>query len=424
MTTIHDYNETATVLTSLKQLNQTQVKKSCNHCRSNQYELLDNVQSLYSPLKTQQLCSKSAIQGGSQPASILMYATKDKVGLSGVYRCHSHLCPVCTDKRNKPNRDRLEEYIAKSLDNEHEVYFCTFTIPRGNDISGQHKSLGDLYKSLNKELRRKGLEFVSVKSFDYTFSLSKKRGQFFPHLHMIYMFKPIKGYEHLKEKMSKIFRELWTRISRKMKIETAMEAQDIQKVTVEDDIAEISNYVTKTSKTAENLSYEIVSKRKTAKHRDSFTWFEVMELIASGDDRYVNIYRDFINFHKGKRTISWSIGIEEYFAHMSRKPKPKEEEEDIESVSLEISEALLYMFSITRTRGLALRCLQGTLLDKYNVSSVILKAMSERSIHLRNELKSNQQSVDQLQEIFGFWLQTVREEDKILKTTIKGVHNG
>ena len=414
MTTTPPEHESV-LLIDKKQTTQVQLNTDLLH---NDYELLDLVQKKHSPSRAMRLCSVAPIQTGTNPASIRMNATAKKASFSGLVTCNNHLCSVCSNKRNKPNQERLAGMISKSLnttDNDMailpDVYFITNTIPRSNDIVKAHKDLKQIFKRLVEELRRLDIEFHYVRSFDYTFSLSSKRGRFFPHNHSIFFFKPTERYKHLKQKIPRIIKRLWKRLSRNRGIEISTEAQKIIKVDNKEDVEQLSDYVAKTSKGSENLSYEIISKRKKARTNDSFTFFEIMELIAQGDKRFIGIYQEFITFHKGKRTIDWSRDIDHYFETLKiEDPVDMEEEEQEDSVSIGISKALYTMIVKSNVRGRSLRCLQGHFTGKFNRSRLILYHMADLSKHLERSYMKTDDQIDRLRDLFAVWLTELNNE--------------
>ncbi len=421
MTTHNDYDSRgligASLLIDREVLTHSLKEKDIKVLLHNDYELQEKVQRRYAPTKSLRDCGRYAIQNGQAPGCVVMYASAKKVGFSGIQTCGNHLCSVCSDKKNRENQKRLEGYINKALANDILSYMVTLTKPRSNDLTESRSKMTEAYNRMLQELKRLGLQVLDIRSWDFTMCLSEKArgGKYHGHLHNILFFLPSKRLDHLRNQLPKIIKRLWARLMRNRGIEINPEAQDIQIIDNDLEKEVIADYLVKTSKSTEGLSYEIVSKRKKARARDTFSYFEIMELIAQGDHRFIPLYQEFTEWHKGKRTIKWAKGIHDFFKDLSAPEimETEQEEEQPKTISLEVSLPLYDMLYSNRVRGLSLRCLQGQLNGSFSKSSEILKHMAQISIDLRNSLLNSEDQKSSMKEIFDLWLRVSRAEAKI-----------
>lgn len=388
------------------------------------YELL-KVQHREAPVKGMTLCSKHPILTNNIPIEIVSRKGSNS-RFKGLQTCNRWLCPVCSQKRIVAHSNKVSEAFNKASANGYKTLFATFTIPRGNNASEQVNNLSGTWNLFMTSLRKwlktelngeydKDKSLWFVKGLDFTFQKNHKIGIFHSHYHTLLSFNPSVvetiGLENINNKIVK----LWKKSALKRGIQVEETAQ---KILVADGDNGLTSYITKVCK-EQNISYEIVSKKK--KGKKTMGWFEMMAKIASSPTDFLrSIYREFITATKGSRLVSYSQNIRKILdmdfnetnVELDDCLSNNEPEEEIEERRWELSQAVHKIISGYSIEDLVLKTTdlvwtQPDCLELWALESFINKGNTIKSVG------STTTQMAKLSGEFAIYLQTLVNNKRI-----------
>ena len=299
--------------------------------------------------KGMRLCSKYPILSDSHQVAI--HAQQGvRSRFSGVQTCNRWFCPCCSSKRTAEHEQRVRGLFRASQDLGYTNLFLTLTIPRSNDIEGSlsvlQKAWHGLINSLRRMIRRRkgssydGSEVWFTKGLDVTFRKSPHIGIFHPHYHIILGIKQSLVDSIGKAEIVKKLLAFWGKSTIKQGVSVSDEGQ---KIVDADSDSGLSNYITKVCK-EQSISWEITSKRKLGRSKDTFGFFELMKMIKdSPTDSLRWVYRSFLEAVKGKRMVDYSQNTKDW--QIPAEEEPSSIEDKAEGRVFTLSTALFKMIS-------------------------------------------------------------------------------
>ena len=309
--------------------------------------------------KGMRLCSKYPILSDTHQVAI--HAKQGvRSRFSGVQTCNRWFCPCCSSKRTAEHEERVRGLFRASKDLGYTNLFLTLTIPRSNDIeeslSVLQKGWHGLINSLRMMIRRRkgsdydGSEVWFTKGLDVTFRKSPHIGIFHPHYHIILGIKQSLVGSIGKAEIVRKLLSFWRKSTIKQGVSVSDEAQ---KIVDADSGPGLSSYITKVCK-EQTISWEITSKRKLGRAKETFGFFELMKMIKENPtDSLKWVYKSFLKAVKGSRMVDYSRNTGSW--EITGEEEPSSIEDKGESRVFTLSTALFKMISAYNLNSEALK---------------------------------------------------------------------
>ena len=315
-------------------------------------------QNAYAPGKTMRLCNRVPLRldDGIQDV-VISKVGKNRAGYRNLMTCRNHWCPHCSDIYNQDRRVKAKSGLSNAFKAGFDVKMVTLTIPRiyGNDdyrkkFSAMNEVFRAAFNLVRMRCKKAGINLWTMKGLDVTIDSDRVDAT---HLHihsLIISDDSIKDFEN----------HLWRAYRRLMKkrgIIVSEKGFDVKDIFTNE---EITDYIVKTlgsierglnsnkkdggdGKTLDSMEREITSTKKDGRDGKSKGWWLWLDsIIDNPSDRDIQIYRDFLNAAKGRRSMDFSrnwdtlIEIDPDIAknlNLEQSDEIKDQDEDIEDAS-------------------------------------------------------------------------------------------
>lgn len=282
------------------------------------------LQRKYAPRKTMQSCSKIpiAILNPAVSEKIELKMNKNGYSFSGLNRCNSPFCDVCSKSIAMEGSERISLQLA---DRERSSFFVTFTIPRQDNIATARAEMlrrwGKLQEKIQYKFRTKrGLDVAFCRGLDVTFALDE-RAVYHLHIHAII---DIEG----KVDDSEIQGLISDWLEQNNEIRAGRKGQLIERIQSH---KKIGKYVAKMC----GIGAELSNTRAKTGRMGSLSLSELIDVGCDDDNplrsRAIAVYRSFIAGMKRARVLEFSRNWKKI-----EEAEETEEAEEAEDISLEI----------------------------------------------------------------------------------------
>lgn len=306
---------------------------------------LKSFQSKYSPIKTMQGCNKTPLAMMGRPEEKLEITLQWKgVHTTGMATCSNPNCVTCAARMREIRAARIKYQLEDSMSDGEHVYWCTFTIPRSNDITFQRARLAQGWKAVHNWLNyRFPKSFRTARAIDTTFrpDWGAINGIYHIHYHCVIITPSRINKDDLGQ--------VWTSALK----ECNLGAQWIEEVKKNEGL---SGYVAKMAGLGLELSSGAITKK------GKLGSLSLPQLMKQGekDSRARAIYQDYLRKISGARMLDFSRNWITKDETKERLEAEKEadksgEPEQREPITVQVSEywhaCFLGSFSIERLAG-------------------------------------------------------------------------
>jgi len=256
---------------------------------------------------------------------------------SGLTVCGSvWLCPICAAKISERRRNELKRAVATAKETGHQVLLLTQTIP--HYANQRLKPLMDKFqrsrtlqrdrtswKTLSKRIGLVG----TLRSLEQTHGLANG---WHIHTHELLFIKPGADQVNIPQIMYEIFLT-WEKACKS----AGLPAPSMEHGVDLRDGSYAAQYVNKWG-----IEEEMTKSHVKHGREGSLTPFDFLrEVVATGDDHYADLFREYAKVYKGKRQLVWSrglrdrLGLDEELSDLELAVKEDQEAHLLASLSLD-----------------------------------------------------------------------------------------
>jgi hypothetical protein len=252
------------------------------------YRLLQ-VQHSYSPVKSLKYCQRVCI-----PNTDPSY---DHTGIKGVISCSNSLCTVCGKRKEEQNASILENIIKNTI-SEFDYFIGTLTFSTDCPIEEQARAMQLAYSKWIQNVRRKARYIGSnvEVSWSNDITVDTITGKCHLHRHFIARVPKASSFD-----CSTVMFGTWQTTVRRHTDRDVMAAGFYC-----EPIRESGAAIKYLYKTVREVT---VHSGKSKHYGNRVSWYGLVDLIYSGKEELVSIYRRVITAMKGKRWHNLSLGM-------------------------------------------------------------------------------------------------------------------
>ena len=226
--------------------------------------------------------------------------------LSGYQTCGSIWgCPVCAAKIRQFRADQIADAVREGLARGMKAYMVTLTIPHhlGMPLEESFSLVSAAWRFCLQG--RRGQEFKKavglvgfIRAFDLTHSFDNG---WHPHLHALVFVESDKCARKLERQVMAHYRSRWDAFLEKEGYRTTS-AQGVHVDPVKDEKG-IGKYVSK-------VSFELTRSDKKKAKEGRFNQWQILRFAReTGDVDYLRLWREYVEVSKGRKCITWSVGL-------------------------------------------------------------------------------------------------------------------
>lgn len=259
--------------------------------------------------------------------SVHKHKKTQKSFFGGLLVCGSvWTCPVCAAKISERRKKELESAFSQHKENGGFISMLTLTFSH---------SKTDRLKDMLQQFGQATQKFMSGKAFNNirnelgmigrvrVLEVTYGENGFHPHTHIAIFHNNEVDPDHMRMKLY----DLWYKACTKFKLKTSYEyGLDFQNG------EQAEEYMSKhgTWSIEQELSKSHIKKAKNG----SLSPFDFLRMYLLGEDeKYLNLFREYATYFKGKRQIQWSQGLKKMFV-LEEKTDEELAKEKIEEADL------------------------------------------------------------------------------------------
>lgn len=253
-----------------------------------------------------------------------------KTFYNGLMVCGSvWTCPVCAAKISERRKKELENAFAlhKASGGQIALLTLTFSHKKTDKLQDLVDTFGQatqkFFAGRESQKIRSDMGLIGrVRVFEITYGANG----FHPHVHIALFYNASVDLDSVKERMYIYWNKVCCRVGLKSSKKHGLDLQSGEHAEA---------YLNKHG--SWSLEQELSKAHiKTAK-LDSMTPFDFLRrYLATGEDKYLKLFREYARVFKGKRQLSWSAGLKAHFAinEKSDEELAKEKLEDADLLGL------------------------------------------------------------------------------------------
>lgn len=245
---------------------------------------------------------------------VICKVNKEGVTMHGVGFCQSPFCVTCMGYKRTERMEKIKKGLIQARKHALNAFFVTLTIKRSRDIKGQVKRLLRGWKYLQDKMRyrlkKQAVNLYMVRNLDITFRPDKHE-IYHTHLHCIVItdkdltpFTDKKTKEYITD-LPQFMEHSWVQIQREKGVKCDLQGQHIERIKHDE---KLSRYVSKFEGLTNELANFQHKKGKECKlyKTPSLGFMQLLGYVYKGDEKCIQIYRDFLRAMKNCRTVSFS----------------------------------------------------------------------------------------------------------------------
>lgn len=239
--------------------------------------------------------------------SVHKHKKTNKSFFGGLLVCGSvWTCPVCAVKISEKRREELQTAFNAHKENGGYISMLTLTF--------SHQKC-DRLKDILEQFGQATKKFMSGKSFQNirnemgligrvrVFEVTYGDNGFHPHAHIALFYENDIDLEYMRLKMFALWEKACNKFELKTNFEHGLNLQSAE---------EAEDYMSKhgTWSLEQELSKSHIKKAKNG----SLSPFDFLRIYLENEDiKYLNLFREYAKYFKGKRQIQWSQGLKKRF---------------------------------------------------------------------------------------------------------------
>ena len=260
--------------------------------------------------KTMQTCNTipiAVLNPTIEDPNITIKVNEYASSVSGLNRCKSPFCAMCSRSRAGERSHRIKAGIVGAFDRGHRVFFPTFTIPRQGSISDARQEIARRWSRMNhlfQEWRRAGLTVEYVKALDVTFNPRVKSHRYHLHIHAVVV---VGGADSIGDS-DKVSDFLINQMENKWLSSNTRKCRALRKCQHIREVKDVSNSTDKVSKYVAKmagLALEIANGTDKTDTKSAHT-VNLYQLMTNPKRVHIAVYREFLEGMKGANTLRFT----------------------------------------------------------------------------------------------------------------------